>query len=452
MRSIIYKFTLAFLFVGLTGSILVAIIVWARTQSAFNQFLFNREQQSLVNSLTDYYAANGSWDGIPFNIQPMFFPRNREGMINRDWTRFILIDADHNVIFSMLPEQTGQPISMRDLDTAIPLQVEDTTVGWLILASPSWERIPNSPEDLFLRTFNRATLLSALVALVLAIVLGSVLAFTMTHSLRDLTEATMKIAQGELGLQVKVRSKDELGKLAESFNQMSLELEQATLARRQMTADIAHDLRSPLSVIAGYTEALSDGKLPGTPEVYAVLHQETKHLNRLIEDLRTLSLADAGELSLTRQVIDPQILIKRAVSRFAVTAQQKDISLQFKLAGDLARMSVDVDRMAQVFDNLLLNAFRYTPQGGEIRLSACAEGDWVALKVQDNGDGIDPQDLPYIFDRFYRGDKARQQDGESGLGLAIVRSIVEIHGGKITVESSLGQGAVFTIHLPASPS
>jgi signal transduction histidine kinase len=262
-----------------------------------------------------------------------------------------------------------------------------------------------------------------------------------------MTEATVEIAHGKLGRQVKVRSKDELGELASSFNQMSLDLERATLARRQMTADIAHDLRSPLSVISGYAEALSDGKLLGTPEVYTILNQETKHLNTLVEDLRLLSLADAGELSLLLQLISPQVILDRVAARYAVSARQKDITLRVESDAGLPEIKVDVERMQQVFDNLVVNAFRYTPAGGDVVLSAQADDQGVRLQVRDNGSGIAAEDLPHIFDRFYRGDKSRVENGESGLGLAIAKSIVEAHGGTITVESTLGLGTTFTIHF-----
>lgn len=300
-----------------------------------------------------------------------------------------------------------------------------------------------------LKNINRATFISALIAAVLALILGSVLAFTLTRPLRELTEATHEISQGKFGLQVKVRSQDEMGELATSFNQMSLDLQQATQARQQMTADIAHDLRSPLSVLTGYTEALSDGKLSGTPEIFEILHQETKHLGRLVDDLRTLSLADAGELSLIVQQIQPQTILERLAARHAVTAQQKRITIRVESDPGLPAVSVDVERMAQVFDNLILNAFRYTPQGGEITLVAGRNTQGVYFQMRDNGSGISPQDLPHIFDRFYRGDKARQPSGESGLGLAIARSIVEAHRGKLTVASTPGQGTVFTIQLMA---
>lgn len=452
MRSLAFKLTLAFLLVGLTGAVLEAVIVRYRTRSAFSQFILNREQQVLVENLLEYYRARGNWEGVedylqvPVSTLPRFLDNRWD--LHRNWARFILVGPDRTVVVSNLPEQIGRQILARELDEAIPLKVNGETAGWLILAPFPRQWLPNSPEALFLRNVNRATLLSALVATVLALSLGSLLAFTLTRSLRELTEATVQIAKGKLGLQVKIRSKDELGELAASFNKMSLDLARATQARRQMTADIAHDLRTPLSVISGYAEALNDGKLPGSPEVYNILYQEAQHLSRLVEDLRLLSLADAGELTLNLQAVSPRALLERLVSRHAVSAQQNEVTLRLEAEPDLPPARMDAERMTQVLDNLITNAFRYTPRGGEIVLSAKAVGTGVVFRVRDTGSGIAPEDLPHIFDRFYRGDKSRSQNGESGLGLAIAKSIVEAHGGSITAESAPGQGTTITIFLP----
>jgi two-component system sensor histidine kinase BaeS len=451
MRSLATKLTLAFLLVGLTGAVLVAVIVQQRTRLAFTEFILNREQQILVNNLVLYYQTHGSWDGLPGSLPALVsaLPSLATGQRNfdRDWAGLTLVGPDKVIIFSVLPGMVGDTVSNSVLERGAALEMDGKIIGWLLVTPNTRELIPNSAEDIFLRTVNRASLTSALVAALLALVLGSFLALTLTQSLRELTEATVAIARGHFGKQVKVRTKDELGELAISFNQMSLDLERATQTRRQMTADIAHDLRSPLSVLSGYAEALSDGKLTGTPEVYDILHQETNHLSRLVEDLRLLSLADAGELQLLLQTISPQALLERTATRHAVAAQQHKITLRVTVEPGLPDVNVDVERMSQVLDNLILNSFRYTPVGGEVVLASNTADGKVRLQIRDNGSGITPEDLPHIFDRFYRGDKARRESGESGLGLAIAKSIVEAHGGQISAEGKPGQGAVFTISL-----
>jgi two-component system, OmpR family, sensor histidine kinase BaeS len=452
MRSLASKLTLAFLLVGLSGAGLVAVVLRNQTRDAFDQFILTREQQVLVENLLWYYQTHRSWDGLHESLgsSPSLpaAPSSGRRDTPREWYRFTLVGLDRTVVISSQSDQVGQVVAARDLERAILVKDGDETVGWLFLSPFPREWVPNSPEAVFLANLNQATRLSSLVAVGLALLLGSLLAYTLTRTLRDLTDATVEIAGGKLGRQVKVRSRDELGELASSFNKMSADLARATQARRQMTADIAHELRSPLSVISGYAEALSDGKLPGTPEVYDILYQETQNLNRQVDDLRTLSLADAGELPLERQPVAPKDLLERVAARHRLAAESKSIALTVEAGQDLPVVSADPERLAQVLDNLIGNAFRYTSSGGQIGLFAHLMDDAVQLQVRDSGSGIPPQDLPYIFDRFYRGDKARQAGGESGLGLAIAKSIVEALGGSITAESLPGEGSVFSINLP----
>jgi len=276
------------------------------------------------------------------------------------------------------------------------------------------------------------------------------LARTLTRPLRALTQATHRMAGGELEQEVLVKSGDEIGELAAAFNQMSREVARANKARRQMTADVAHELRTPLTVIAGYIESMRDGVLAPTPERLSVIYAEIEHLQHLVGDLRTLTQADAGQLKLNRQPISPQELLRQAFAAFEYQAAQKGVSLEMQLNGALPAITIDESRIAQVLGNLLSNALRYTPSGGRVTLAAAApDGDRVTLTVQDTGPGIAPEDLPFIFNRFYRADKSRaEENGESGLGLAISKALVEAHGGQIEAQSALEKGMTFVIHLP----
>lgn len=449
MRSLTVKLTLAFLLLGITGALLVALFVGLRTQREFDQFLGEQYQQAMVSILADYYQQNGSWEGIGTIM--MRNPYRRPG--GRDFVQapVILVDADGLVVEGGRRYRVGQQLSPRDADRGLAIEVDGATVGQVLLDSlpEGAPGLPESPEASFLRSFRDAIILSALGAGVIALILGVVLARTISRPVRELTEATHRVAQGELGLQVTVRTADEVGELATSFNRMSTDLASATLQRRQMTADIAHELRTPLSVILGYTEALADGKLLATPEMYESMHGEARLLNHLIDDLRTLSLADAGELPLNRQPCQPHGLLERIAAAHSAQAQQRGIDLQVDARPDLAPILVDPERMAQVLGNLVSNALRYTPSGGKVYLRASAQAADILLQVQDTGVGIPPDDLPYVFDRFYRGDKARmQQEGESGLGLAIARSLIETQGGRISAESTPGLGSTFTISFP----
>jgi two-component system sensor histidine kinase BaeS len=284
------------------------------------------------------------------------------------------------------------------------------------------------------------------------------LARTLTRPLRELTAATSAMAAGNLNQRVTVRSKDEIGRLAASFNQMSSDLARASQTRKQMTADLAHDLRTPLTILRGYAEGLKEGRLQGTPTLYGIMHGEIEHLQRLVEDLRVLSLADAGELSLNRRSVDPAALLERCglahFQQAVEAASPWSVRLRVDAAPDLPSILVDTDRMAQVLNNLVTNALKHT-SAGEVALSASAQGGRVLLSVRDSGEGIAPEHLPYVFDRFYRADSSRQRAESqeavsSGLGLAIAKAIVEAHGGSMSVESTVGVGSTFTVSLPVS--
>jgi signal transduction histidine kinase len=463
MRSISLKLSLAFLAVGVIGIVLVAVFVRRQTQREFDQFVLNQFQADLVEELAAYYQANGSWENIHAVLvrNPNTNNMMEGGRPSRYWAPVTLLDENRVVVYGGVRYRTGQKLPQQPGESSAPVTVNGTTVGWVLFENyrENTMPFPESPESLFLKNINQAIFYGALGAIALALLLGVLLARTIARPIHDLTEATQVIAQGQLGHQVPVRTKDEIGRLAESFNQMSSDLANSVQLRRQMTADIAHDLRTPLSVIMGYTESLSDGKFRGSPEIYRIIHKETQHLNRLIDDLRTLSLADAGELPLTRRPAAPHELLGRIAEAHQVQAQQKNVSLIVEAADDLPLINVDPDRMVQVLGNLVSNAFRFTPEGGEIRLTATsatstslsagtAIPQQIHFHVEDTGPGITATDLPHIFNRFYKGDTSRQHNNESGLGLAIARSIVEAHGGQIKAASNPGEGTTFTIVLP----
>jgi len=445
--SLSLKLTLAFLFVGVAGALLVALFVGHRTQSEFDQFVLRRFQTDMVASLQRYYEENGSWQGLnklhirmPYGPGDMPFARSP----------VVVTDADGVIIHGVHDARVGEHLSAQDLSRATPVQVNGETVGWVLVRPSPPKPLTASPETAFLERVRQAILLGAVGASIIALLLGALLARSITRPIKTLTRATERVARGELGLQVQIDARDELGELADTFNRMSRDLAEASRLRRQMTADIAHDLRTPLTVILGYTEAMADGKMAGDPALYTAMHEEAQHLQHLVEDLRLLSLADAGELELHRQPVSPGPFLERLQRAHQLQAQVKNISLALDIAPDLPSIFVDRGRMTQVLSNLISNALRHTPAGGQVTLAARRADDRVQISVRDTGVGIEPTELPHIFERHYRGDKARrQEDGASGLGLAIAKAIVTLHGGEITVVSKPGAGAAFTITLGA---
>ncbi len=267
--------------------------------------------------------------------------------------------------------------------------------------------------------------------------------------LSDLVQAADAVAAGDLGVRVEDTGRGGMGRLARAFNHMTAELELADRRRRNLTADVAHELRTPLHVIQGNLEGVLDGVYEPTPAHIEATLSETRLLARLIEDLRVLSLAEAGELPLAVEVVDLHDLLTDVQTSFSGQAEAAGIELRVGLPAERLTVRGDAGRLDQVLSNLVANALRYTPPGGRITLAAQQAENGVQISVCDTGQGIAPEDLPYVFDRFWRGDAARKRGAAgSGLGLAIARQLVRAHEGTIDVQSTVGGGTCFSVNLP----
>lgn len=460
MRSISTKLILAFLSIGIVSLMIIFITARWNTRMEFISFLTDQSQLDLVTYLEDYHSATGSWSGVELilieNRQPGTGPRMGPGMQGR-MQPFILVDPQGVVLVSNGKYHKGERVSQVEMNSGTEILEDGDAVGILIPLRTPYLGQPRELE--FIERTNLTLLYGALIGAVIALLLGVFLSRTLTRPIRELTQATHAVSEGDLSQQVPVRSNDELGELAQAFNKMSAELSRSVNARKQMTADIAHELRTPLSLILGHAEAVHDGVLPPTRENFEIIREEAARLEHLINDLRTLSLADAGELSIQRQNIEPQRLIQEVASLYQYRAQSKNITFTLDVAAHLPNIEVDPGRMTQVLTNILDNALRHTPEGGMIILSAKETDDQVELSIHDSGSGLSPDDLDRIFERFYRADPSRQrEDGGSGLGLAIAKSIVQAHGGQLSAESDIvptgeaGSGLRVTILLPKHPS
>jgi signal transduction histidine kinase len=447
MRSLSVKFILAFLAVGLTGTALLAIFTGLSTRDRFNDFLYDQNREGFVFQLASYYEREGSWNDVD-EVFPFAGPR---GPMAPKWAQeggpFTLVDDTGYVVIAGPGHHHGMQVSEADLDRSVPIDVDGQEVGRLIVGRGAFERTI-AEQDFINRSLQTLTF-AAVGAASVALLLGIVLTRTLTRPLRELTEATRAVAGGDLEQVVPVRSKDELGLLAESFNQMNSNLARARDLRRQMTADIAHELRTPLSVILGHTEAIKDNVMSPSQEAFDVIHDETIRLSSMVEDLRTLSLAEAGELSFESRSYSIVRLLDDIATAYDPMAKAKSIEIEVTTEASLEDVLLDPDRMTQVLRNLMENALRFTPEGGRITLSAeNISGNRLEIRVKDTGPGVEPEKLEFLFDRFYKGDESRQrEEGSSGLGLAIAKSIVEGHGGTIRAVSAPGQGMTFVIRL-----
>ncbi len=315
------------------------------------------------------------------------------------------------------------------------------------------ERMLGPAERDYLSSVQTAVWVAGGLAGLVAVALGLLLARQIASPARALTAAARRVAGGDYAQRVPVRSRDELGELAMAFNSMAEALGHQEELRRRLVADIAHELRTPLAIIQANLEALLDGVRPLSTAAVADIHEETQLLARLVTDLRDLSLAEAGQLTLRREPTDLGALAHGSVTKFEAPARDKGVRLRLEVPDALPTADVDPDRAAQILGNLLDNALRHTPEGGLITVSVQPAPGGVRVTVADSGPGIPAEHLPCIFDRFYRADLARSRKlGGSGIGLAVVRQLTEAHGGRVRVESSAGRGAVFHLEFPVTAS
>jgi two-component system OmpR family sensor kinase/two-component system sensor histidine kinase BaeS len=452
---------LAFFLVILVAVGTVALLSERATEVEFRRYAsLGGKWERLATDLATYYAEHNSWKGIQDALHSLQQQgagqqgRGRgsgeggTGLLSSD---FQLADSEGYIV----GDTTGPPsgtISQEELAVNIPIQVEDRVVGYLIPSHPSNAPLPTAldvEQTQFLERVRQALVIAALAATAAALVIGGLLFHSIVAPLHRLTIASQAIADGDLTVRAPVLGQDEVAQLANAFNQMAESLARAEEARRNQTADVAHELRTPLTVLQGAIEAMLDGVYPTDRENLLTALTQARTLTRLVEDLRLLALADAGQLQLYKAPLNLEAFLSETVKAYQLPAQEREASLTLETSSNLPLVEADRDRLAQVMGNLLNNALRYTPQGGQIRVRTTVREHEVIVSVTDSGPGISSEELPHLFERFWHSDQDRRQaTSGSGLGLAIARSLIEAHGGRIWPESIEGEGSTFSFTLP----
>jgi len=441
----------SFSLVILISVIGVVTIASRNTTTAVRAFMYRGGmigQGGLAQELEAYYQLHGSWQGAGALLQTgrMHGPGMMGGMLNQ---RLRLADAYGVFVSDSAAAPTGSLTRAQRRD-AIPLTLNGRTVGYLL--AEGGMGAPLREERLLVSRLTSAAITAALIAGGLSLLLSLLLAYHLMKPVRLLTAAARRLGEGDLSQRVNIEGRDELSELAQTFNRMAVSLQQAEESRRLMTADIAHELRNPLAVQRANLEALQDGVYDLSPSALEPALEQNRLLTRLVDDLRTLALADAGELKLERTRLDIAEWVTRLLERYRPQAAAQQVELLLEPAsapaGSLV-VSADPLRVEQILNNLLSNALRFTPEGGRITLTTARQADRAVVSVRDSGLGIPTEALPRIFERFYRADRARSRSGGgSGLGLAIARNLAEAHGGSLTAANYPQGGAIFTLSLP----
>jgi signal transduction histidine kinase len=301
----------------------------------------------------------------------------------------------------------------------------------------------------FTTSVNRSLLLAVIAAGSVTLLLTVLLSASILRPISALTSAAHKMERGDLSQRVDVKTRGELGELALAFNAMADGLDRLEQLRRNMVTDVAHELRTPLSNIRGYLEALRDEMLEPTPQVISLLHEEAMGLNHLVDELQELALAEAGQLHMERRPVEIAETVHKAINTVNQQASMKGVTINATIADDLPPAYSDPERLHQILRNLLDNAITYTPTNHQITVNVQQSNDSIEFSIADTGSGIAPEHLPYIFERFYRADKSRTRaTGGAGLGLAIVKQLVEALGGQVHVESTPGKGTEVSFTTP----
>jgi len=472
MNRLWVRLTLAFALVVMVAVGAIALLINRTTGVELRRYVTDSGMQvvgSGMQQLVEYYQYQGSWEGVDSLLSGGVFVNGPMGMgmsqpVNDGWRSgmqagpldVVLADAKGKIVYDSAGKAVGKSLSSEEKAKAVTITPDysEEVIGYLLLSLPS----DASPDRLgglekeFLARVQKVLLIGAALAVGLGLIMGVILSRSLTAPLQRLAAAARAVAGGNLNQQVKVEGSAEMAEVGQSFNEMTSALKRAEVLRQNLVADVAHELRTPLSVLQGNLRAILDDVYDLDKAEISRLYDETRLLSRLVDDLRELALADAGQLNLNLRPTDAAHVIRSTTDNLALAAEAGQVVLTTTMPDSLPTAQADPDRVSQVLRNLLVNALRHTPPGGSVTVTASTTGRALEIAVADTGEGIAAEDLPHVFERFWRADPSRARDdrlaGGTGLGLSVAQSLVEAQGGRIWAESALGEGTIFRFTLP----
>jgi two-component system OmpR family sensor kinase/two-component system sensor histidine kinase BaeS len=473
------RLTLAFVLVVMVTVVAIAALLLQTTTSQFRQYITNSSMQgsgSGLQKLVAYYEQGDTWSGVEKLLAEATFvadPAGNSRVVPGRQPRLsaVLADGRGKVVFDGTGGSAGLRLTRREKSQALEITSSDgeEVIGYLLLSIPGTLDRLGGLEQRFLRNVRNVLYLGAGVAVLVGLILAVLLSTGLAAPLQRLAAASRAVANRDFSRRVPVEGSAEMVNVAEAFNDMTEALEQSERQRQNMVADVAHELRTPLTVLQGNLRAILDDVYALDKEEIARLYDETRLLGRLVDDLRELALADSGELRLHKRFTDVGQVVHQTVESLTPVAETHEIALASNVLDNLPAVQADPDRVAQVLRNLLVNALRHTPAGGSVTVAAVQKGGAIEVSVVDTGEGIEPEDLPHVFERFWQAEQARtrRRDGlgpdlvagpvrgasrGTGLGLSVAQSLIEAHGGRIWAESMVGIGSTFRFTIPIEES
>lgn len=456
LNNLWLKLALSFVTVAVAAIAAAYFLVNYTVDIRFQNYVSDRERASykrIGQSLADAYIDNGGWSQQMSRSLPHFSKVSGASIEVIDAGGRVIADTSEDMNYTATgpgPWWAGKNPPVTELlqeRVEIPIVAHSRTVGTVYL-TPLINTAQLEKDNKFRQSINSSLILGGALAAMVALGLSFLVSTRFTRPLTEMIKAAGKMESGDLSRRIDVNTRDEIGQLGEAFNRMSAALERQECLRKNMTADIAHELRTPLATIRAHIEALQDGVITPDKKNLESIHEETLRLGRLIDDLGELALAESGQCLPVKRRLDLTSLIENAVLGLQPLFEAKGVALKVQ-ANACIKGDFDEDKIRQVLGNLLANAVKFTPAGGSTVVKIDAADSDAVISVSDTGIGIDANSLPHIFERFFRAEKSRNRaTGGSGIGLTIAKKLVELHGGSVNVASQVSEGTTFTVKIP----